>query len=501
MAVYDRWHKDPAEGDQPCKCRNGRGGKLYPSAAHLKGKRWQVRWDDPDSPSRRQPRRNFALRDGDDRNLHADAYDKWIQGQLVARTYSDPRAGEVRFEEYAETWRGTRAVSDERAAVIAERLQNHVYEDPDGPGGRSRRGALSIGQHTLALLAQRPTLAASWVVSLKGPMPAEATRRMVVATASAVCAAAVADNIIQRNPFDSPVVQKPRAGSKKTLPFTAAELEAIALELPERLRLVPRLGAGTGMREMELAALGVHDFQTLGKHPRVTVERQLKFIGGRHVFTPIKNRKPHTVPLAPAVAVALNEHLAEHPAAEVELPWHEPGNKEEHGKLVKVRLILLDDQGGPLTRGAMHSAWGRAVAKAAGLTSKGFVAGRNIHRLRHTYASMQLRKGVDVVRVASWLGDTVDTVVKTYAHLLPDDEGDADGRAAVDGFFAPCTPDVPSESVNGMSSQLDGLQLHSRVEWRGGCKRCRPGGRGAEKPFLACTFMRVHFFLFSLIKT
>ena len=57
MAVYDRWHRDPRPGDQPCKCGKGRQ-KLYPSAVHLKGKRWQVRWDDPDSASRRQPRKN-----------------------------------------------------------------------------------------------------------------------------------------------------------------------------------------------------------------------------------------------------------------------------------------------------------------------------------------------------------------------------------------------------------------------------------------------------------
>lgn len=455
MAVYDRWHKDPSEGDQPCKCRNGRGGRLYPSAAHLKGKRWQVRWDDPDSASRRQPRKNFALKDGDDRNIHADAYDKWIQGQLVARTYTDPRAGEVRLQDYAPTWLSTRTHSKETADEIAARLRNHLYEDPGTPG-RSPRGALSLGQHPMALLAQRPTIVAAWVVSLQGPMPAEASRRLVVANASAICAAAVADGIIARNPFDSPVVSKPGARSKKAQPFTAAEVDAIAPHLPERLRVLPRLGAGTGLREMELAALGVHDVQMLGKRPRVTVERQLKLVGGKPVFAPIKNRKPHSLPLSPTVARALSEHLAHHPAAEVELPWHEPGNKKEHGKLVTVRLILLGDEGGPLTRGALHSAWARATAKAAGKRSRDYVAGRNIHRLRHTYASMQLRKNVDIVRLAAWMGDTVATVVNTYAHLMPDDEGDADGRAAVDDFFAPCAPDVPSGAGRGRSAQAEG---------------------------------------------
>lgn len=452
MAVYDRWHTAPRDGAEACKCRNGRGGKLYPSAVHLRGKRWQVRWDDPNSATRSQPRKNFALKEGDNRNLHADAFDKHIQGTIVARNYADPRAGEVLLQEYAETWRGTRDHGDVTAGLVADRLKNHVYEDPANPG-RSPRGALAIGQHSMALLAQRPSLVAKWVISLKVPLPAEGSRYLVFSDVSGVCAAAVADGVIQRNPFDMPGVQKPGRGTPDAQPLTAAEVDAIAAKLPERLRAFPRLGAGTGAREMELAALGAGDFQFLGKHPRVRVERQLRLVGGQMVFAPIKNRKPHSLPLAPAVARALNQHLADHPAAETELPWHEPGNKKRHGELVKVRLILLDDQGGPLTRAALSSSWARASAP-----------GQNLHRLRHTYASALLRQGVDVVRVAAWMGDNVATVVSTYAHLMPDDDGDADGRDAVDGFFAPCAPDVPSEGGRGRSAQADGVQLHFRNE-------------------------------------
>jgi hypothetical protein len=39
------------------------------------------------------------------------------------------------------------------------------------------------------------------------------------------------------------------------------------------------------------------------------------------------------------------------------------------------------------------------------------------------------------VAVAAWLGDTVGTVSKTYAHLRPD--ADNRGREAIDQFFRP----------------------------------------------------------------
>lgn len=442
MAVYDRWHRDAAPGDQPCKCRNGRGGKLYPSVDHLKGDRWQVRWRDPETG--KQKKRNFALKDGDNANVYAAAYDKAVQGQIVTRTYTDPSAGDVTFREYAETWRETRTHSEHSAALLAARFRNHVYEGADS--GRTPKGGISIGHHPMRLLAQRPTLVAAWAASLKGPLPAQNSRRQAIGDVSAVFAAALEDGIIGRNPVKSSTVDVPGRGDTRARPFTAAEVGAIGAKLPPRLRVLARLGAGTGAREMELAALGVHDFQFLGKRPRVRVERQLKRVNGQMVFAPIKNRKPHDVPLAPSVAEAVSLHLREFPAAKVTLPWHEPGSRL-HGTLVTVRLILSGDGGVALTADALQSAWRKATGRK--------VTGMNPHRLRHTYASAQLRAGVDVVRVAAWLGDTVDVVVRTYAHLMPGDD-DADGRAAVDGFFSPGAPDVPGEEDSGESLQAGG---------------------------------------------
>lgn len=44
----------------------------------------------------------------------------------------------------------------------------------------------------------------------------------------------------------------------------------------------------------------------------------------------------------------------------------------------------------------------------------------SIHQLRHTYATLLLANGVDVKTVASLLGDTVSTVIKTYIHYNDD---------------------------------------------------------------------------------
>ena len=56
----------------------------------------------------------------------------------------------------------------------------------------------------------------------------------------------------------------------------------------------------------------------------------------------------------------------------------------------------------------------------------------------------------DIVAVAAWLGDTVETNYQTYAHLMPD--ADDRGRKAIDQFFRRSgregsALDVPSNGV------------------------------------------------------
>jgi site-specific recombinase XerD len=44
-----------------------------------------------------------------------------------------------------------------------------------------------------------------------------------------------------------------------------------------------------------------------------------------------------------------------------------------------------------------------------------------MHVLRHTYASLLLRSGVDVVRLSKWLGHKhVSITLRTYAHMIPE---------------------------------------------------------------------------------
>lgn len=459
MAVYDRWHKDPAEGDRPCTHGRGRN-KLYPSAVHGQGKRWQVRWDDPNSATRRQPRRNFELRDplpGElpDPNRHAAAFDKLIQGSIIRNDYQDPNAGSIALQEYAEQWRKTRVHGESAAAGLEGRLRNHVYEGEPG-SGKTPRGGISIGQHPMGFLARRPSLIAAWVAAM--PL-ADSSRRLVIGDVSAVFQAAVEDGVTGRDPTKSSAVDRPGGRPGKAQPFTPAEAAGIAACMPERFAVVPFLGAGTGMREMEMAGLGADDI-VRGKKPKVRVVRQLKPVGGRLYWGPVKNRKPHEVPVPPELVERLDAHMARFPPLAVTLPWHEPGSKL-HGRDVTVRLLLTRAGTTPADRNVMDAAWrtgaSRWLAQTAPWASRqrGLARGYGIHRLRHTFASSQLRAGVDIVRVAAWMGDTVDVVTKTYLHLMPDDhDGEDAGRAASAAFLGACALPVPPEGAPAEKRQF-----------------------------------------------
>ena len=444
MAVYDRWHlSDPPDDAQACKCGRGRN-RLYPSAVHQQGDRWQVRWRDP--ATGKQRKESFAERDGTDPNRHAAAFDKEIQGRIVSRNYVDPKSAEVTLRAYAEQWRAGRKMDVNLAADVERRFRLHVYEGEPG-SGRTPKGGVSIGQHPMGLLAQRPSLTAAWIAAM--PLAASSALH-VVCDVSAVFTAAMDDGIVGRDPTKSPSVQRPQPGKSRAVPWTVAQVDAQAAQLPARWAIVPLLGAGTGMRKGEILGLAVGDIQFLGKSPRVEVTRSLKRIGGQLRLGPLKNRKPHTVPLSKSLAAPLARHLEAFPAREVTLPWHDPEDKERHGLPVTVRLVVTAESGraavDPL---AFSYHWMEAVRRAGITPPDRRRREDGCHVLRHTFASSQLRNGVDIVRVAAWMGDTPAMVSSTYAHLMPGDD-DADGRAAVDLFFAgrdASAPDVPGRAA------------------------------------------------------
>jgi integrase len=130
---------------------------------------------------------------------------------------------------------------------------------------------------------------------------------------------------------------------------------------------------------------------------RVTVDRQMQQYGGRRGLTTPKAEKTRTITVPGLVAVELRRHLRDHQADGILF------------RGLRGAEMLRRDQ-------FYASAWPPAL-RAAGLAADRF----KFHACRHWCASTLLAEGATITAVAGHLGDTVETVSRTYVHWLRDD--------------------------------------------------------------------------------
>jgi integrase len=137
----------------------------------------------------------------------------------------------------------------------------------------------------------------------------------------------------------------------------------------------------------------------------------MQVYGGRRVLTTPKAEKVRTITVPGLVAVELRRHLRDHQADGILF------------RGLRGAEMLRRDQ-------FYASAW-RPALRAAGLAEDRF----KFHACRHWCASTLLAEGAPITAVAGHLGDTVETVSRTYVHWLRDDR---DVPAAVlDRVLAP----------------------------------------------------------------
>jgi integrase len=417
VTVNDLWHKKhPEPGEKRCGSH-----RLVPSAAHGKGKRYQVRVIDKDG--RELPRESFEY------ESEADDRDVELRAAVKAGTVIDDKAGKTHFEQYAreclKTWAGQDHNTAERTL---SQFVNHCFEDPESKG-RTPTGRQPIGQHSMTTLARRASLMREWAADVR--LQANA-KLLLIGYVTAVFDAAVDDMIVPRNPLRTKSFTRPKRTQSDVIVWTAEEIEAACELLPEELRALGYLGAVTGGRQGELLGAEKDDFDFLRK--TVTYSVQVVYTCGRLVFKPLKNDQARTVPLAAPALPVLSEHMRLHPPVAVTLPWSEKGDKRD-GKPVTRMLVFYDKGGRAYYRQTVNRPWRKAWT-AAGIKDQGRKNG--MHILRHSVAARWLSKGLNPAKVAAYLGDTVAVVLEYYSHWLPED--DDLGRAIVDEYITPGRP-------------------------------------------------------------
>jgi integrase len=226
---------------------------------------------------------------------------------------------------------------------------------------------------------------------------------------------AVRWNRLARNPADlaAPPSAKVARAPKPTT-WTAEELRAFLDSVrDDRLATLWRLYASTGLRRGEALGLRWTDVDLDGATLAVTNAR---VVIERKVFdSPPKSGRGRAVALDASTAAALRVHRARQ--LEERLAWG-PAYRDEGD------FVFRREDGSPLHPDYVSSAFRDAVAALD-------VRRIRLHDLRHTWASLALRAGVNPKVVSERLGHaTVSFTLDVYSHVLPGLQEDAAAKVA-----------------------------------------------------------------------
>jgi integrase len=186
--------------------------------------------------------------------------------------------------------------------------------------------------------------------------------------------------------------------------FTDEEAKAILYAAKgHRLEALFAVAIGTGAREGELFALDTADVDLIAG--TVHIRRSLDWSDGVVRFPPPKSKRGIRYIALPSFARdALARHL--------------------HGRAVGP--VFTDVDGGHLRKSNfVRRTWKGLLAKAG-------ISYRCFHTTRHTHASRLLADGVDPAEVARRLGDSIETLLRTYSHWMPTGQ---DTAARVDALY------------------------------------------------------------------
>lgn len=307
----------------------------------------------------------------------------WLSGvetDVLRGVWIDPLAAKTTFADFADEWASAQDWK-----------------------GTSRDSWMAVRARLVPLLGDLP-LAKIDLIKLQatqqavGKRYAKSTTKTTMSYAGSIMRAAFAAGRIGRDPTQGLRAPKTRAGESdgkvgpEQVP-TRAEALKILEATPRRFRAAVALGLA-GLRVGEVLGMAADRIDL--EHRKVTVDQQLQRIGGELVITTPKAEKTRTIVMPAVVAVEVRRHLRDY---------------QGEGRLFR------GARGALMRRDEFYeSAWKPAL-REAGLPTDRFV----FHSLRHFCASMLLAEGAPLAAVAGHLGDTVETVSRTYVHWLRDD--------------------------------------------------------------------------------
>ncbi|MWA08845.1 tyrosine-type recombinase/integrase [Streptomyces sp. BA2] len=442
--IEDRWYKKGPPDPETGKATR------EPTDRYGQGKRYKVTGI-PGVRARSFPDKQLAAA----KSWLADAQSDSAKGEFI-----DPRDGNILLRKYVEEhWWLSRTGDPATLETVSRRVRNQILPF---------LGSLPLRQIKVDTLRM-------WLKDLEGVI-SPGTAVPVWQYLNNILDCAVDDERIPKNPCRAKSIKAPAKPQNKARAWTRERVSAVQAALPAQYRILVDIGAGAGLRHGESLGLSIDDVDLEGGV--IHVNRQVRSVGGKLVYSLPKGNKTRTVPVPGHLVARIKEHVAAYPAQAVTLAWKDPRppltKVEARERAPQTHRLLVTNRNNSAVRANMWNEhyWKRALAavgvipapeKRERKTGRGnrlvydAAHEHGFHCLRHTFASVQLDARENPVAVSKWLGHADAAItLKVYGHFLP--EADGRGRQAMDAWFAsgsdspafsPGAPQVTESDVDG----------------------------------------------------
>lgn len=347
------------------------GKRVRGSFRRLPSGRWQVRYTGPDG-------RRYNLDETYRTKSDAEAAYSIVASQMATHRWVNPDRSRVCLQSYGEAWVAQRAgISDRTRELYSSLLSRHIVP--------------TLGSVELRHLS--PDRVRSWrqtlLVSGVGGSTVAKSYRLL----RAICATAVDDEVIPRNPCRIKGAGTESAAERPVL--SMPQVLALADNIAPRFRLLVLLAAFGSLRWGELVGLRQSDvdLQSMTVH----VRRSVAEVGGQLV---VKEPKTAAGRRSIAIPTALRDELRRH----LEL-YAEPGLSGR---------VFTGEKGATPRRAHFVRVW-RAAKKAAGVDE-----GVHFHDLRHTGNHFAAASGASTRELMARMGHASMRAALIYQHATAD---------------------------------------------------------------------------------
>lgn len=276
---------------------------------------------------------------------------------------------------------------------IEETVQPRTYQDYRGILGRYIRPGL--GNLLLAHLSRAELQSILHGMKKRGLAPR--TRKYLFTIINAALKKAVEWRLIEKNPAAGLTLPKDKKSEKR--PMTRAEARLFFAACADAPRgIIFEFAIETGMRPEEYLALRWTDIDLDGCTASVSRALVFNIKGGGYYFGPPKTRNSYR-------SVKFSRRLGDR------LLLHREDQLSYENEL---GLVFPSTTFTPMSSSNLGKRYLKPLLARLGLSSD-----YNLYTLRHTAATLLLGK-VNPKIVAERLGSSVEMILKTYSHVMPD---------------------------------------------------------------------------------